>query len=350
MSTDAVTPLRHRMIEDMNARKLCAGTQRGHIHSCKRFAVFLNRSPDTATTEDIRRFQLHLAEAGVSICNRNRIMTGVRFLFRVTLRRLDLAAEIYHIREPQKIPLVMSPDETRRLLAVASNLKVRTLLSLGYGCGLRAGEVVRLKVKHIDSAQKIIRVEQSKGRKDRNVVLSPETLGLLRQWWKARPSRYDAGAPVAERWLFPGNKRGKPMTTRQLSRLFHEAAEAAGIKKAVTLHALRHSFATHLLERGTDIRRLRRSPTKYLSIVKRRDRARGRRPALRLGLCGSGYRWVWGCVCLGLGGGAERQRARARWPCVAGRSARSSLSGRPEVVHSGGCGRSGERSVCREVS
>ena len=138
MSTGAVTPLRHRMIEDMNARKLSAGTQRGHIHSCKRFAAFLNRSPDTSTTEDIRRFQLHLAEVGVSICNRNRIMTGLRFLFRVTLRRLDLAAEIYHIREPQKIPLVMSPDETRRLLAVASNLKVRTLLSLGYGCGLRA--------------------------------------------------------------------------------------------------------------------------------------------------------------------------------------------------------------------
>jgi integrase/recombinase XerD len=254
MSTDAVTPLRHRMIEDMNARKLCAGTQRGHIHSCKRFAAFLHRSPDTATTEDIRRFQLHLAEAGVSICNRNRIMTGVRFLFRVTLRRLDLAAEIYHIREPQRIPLVMSPDETRRLLAVASNLKVRTLLSLGYGCGLRASEVVRLKVKHIDSAQNIIRVEQSKGRKDRNVMLSPETLGLLRQWWKARPSRFDAATSVEERWLFPGNRHGKPMTTRQLSRLFHQAADAAGIKKAVTLHALRHSFATHLLERGTDIR------------------------------------------------------------------------------------------------
>ena len=109
----------------------------------------------------------------MSICNRNRIMTGVKFLFRVTLRRLDLAAEIYHLREPQKIPLVMSPDETRRLLAVASSLKARVLLSLGYGCGLRAGEVVRLKVKHIDSAQKIIRIEQSKGRKDRNVMLSP---------------------------------------------------------------------------------------------------------------------------------------------------------------------------------
>ena len=254
MSTESMTPLRHRMIEDMASRKLCAGTQTGHIRSCKRFAAFLKRPPDTATAEDIRLFQLNLAETGVSICNRNRIMTGLRFLFRVTLRRLDLAAEIYHLREPQKLPLVMSQDETRRLLAVASSLKVRMLLSLGYGCGLRAGEVIRLKVKHIDSAQKIIRVEQSKGRKDRNVMLSAETLDLLRQWWKARPSRYDGGTPREERWLFPGTKPGKPMTTRQLNRLFHEAADKAGIKKGVTLHALRHSFATHLLERGTDIR------------------------------------------------------------------------------------------------
>jgi integrase/recombinase XerD len=148
----------------------------------------------------------------------------------------------------------MSQDETRRLLAVATSLKVRMLLSLGYGCGLRAGEVVRLKVKHIDSAQKIIRVEQSKGRKDRNVMLSPEVLDLLREWWKVRPSRHDAGIPPEERWLFPGAKAGNTMSTRQLNRLFHEAADAAGIKKGVTLHALRHSFATHLLERGTDIR------------------------------------------------------------------------------------------------
>ena len=253
MSTNAISPLRQRMIEDMNARKLCAGTHRGHIRSCKQFAAFLKRSPATATAEDIRRFQLHLSETGASVCNRNRIMTGLRFLLRVTLRRLDLAAAIYHLREPQNIPQVMSPDETRRLLAVATSLKARVLLSLSYGCGLRAGEVVRLKVKHIDRAQKIIRVEQSKGRKDRNVMLSPETLNLLRQWWKVRRG-FDATTPLQERWLFPGNRSGKPMTTRQLNRLFHEAADAAGIKKGVTLHALRHSFATHLLERGTDIR------------------------------------------------------------------------------------------------
>src|SRR4029453_1816758 len=181
-------------------------------------------------------------------------MTGVGFLFRVALRQLYLAAEIYHIREPQKIPQVMSPDEMRRLLAVASSLKVRVLLSLGYGCGLRAGEMVRLKVKHIDSAQKIIRIEQSKSRKDRNVMLSPEMIDLLRQWWKARRSFDAHTTPLQERWLFPGRKPGMPMTTRQLNRLFHEAADGAGIKKGVTLHALRHSFATHLLERGTDIR------------------------------------------------------------------------------------------------
>jgi integrase/recombinase XerD len=254
MSTKVVSPLRQRMIEDMKARKLGAHSQRSHIHSCKRFAAFLKRSPDAATADDIRRFQLHLIESGLSIPNRNRIMTGVKFLCRVTLRRLDLAAEIYHLREPQRIPQVMSPDETRRVLAVATSLKARVALSLGYGCGLRASEVIRLKVKHIDSAQKIIRIEQSKGRKDRNVMLSTETLDLLRRWWKVRPTRDDAGIPPAERWLFPGRRRGRPMTTRQLSRLFHEAADGAGIRKGVSLHTLRHSFATHLLERGADIR------------------------------------------------------------------------------------------------
>src|ERR1700675_4627601 len=219
MSPDTVSPLRQRMIEDMKARKLGAQSQKSHIDSCKRFAAFLKRSPETATADDIRRFQLHLAESGISICNRNRIMTGVKFLLRVTLRRLDLAAEVYHLHEPQTVPQVMSPAETRRVLAVATSLKARVMLSLGYGCGLRASEIVRLKVKHIDSAQNIIRIEQSKGRKDRNVMLSPEMLDLLRQWWKVRPSRNDAGVPPQERGLFPSRKTaGRAITTRHLNR------------------------------------------------------------------------------------------------------------------------------------
>jgi site-specific recombinase XerD len=254
MATITISPLRQRMIEDMNARKLTVGTQKGHIRACKRFAAFLKRSPDTATSEDIRRFQLRLAETDISISNRNRAMTGLRFLFRVTLRRADLADQIYHIREPQKIPLVVSPDEAKRLLAMAKTLKVRLLLSLAYGCGLRAGEVVRLRAGDIDSAQTIIRIVQAKGRKDRNIMLPPQVLALLRQWWTVRPTRHDAGIASAQRWLFPGGRPGKPMTTRQLNRLFHQAAAAAGITKPVTLHSLRHSFATHLLERGTDIR------------------------------------------------------------------------------------------------
>jgi len=254
MSTDAIKPLRQRMIEDMNARKLNPHTQRSHLSSCKRFAAYLKRSPDTATLDEVRLFQLHLIEIGSSICNRNRIMPGLRFLFRVTLRRLDLAAEIFHIKEPQKVPLVMSPDEAKRLLAAAGTLRVRVMLALGYGAGLRAGEVVRLRAGDIDSAQNIIRIVQSKGRKDRHVMLSPEMLNLLRQWWKVRPPCHDAGVAPAQRLLFPGGRTGKPMSTRQLSRLFHATADAAGIKKAVTLHSLRHSFATHLLERGTDIR------------------------------------------------------------------------------------------------
>ena len=178
------TPLRQRLIEDMAARNLGWHSQRSHLRSCERFAVFLERSPDTATADDIRRFQLFLIESGASICNRNRIMTGVRFLLRVTLRRHDLAAEIFHLKEPQNIPVVMSQDEIERLLAMAANIKVRVMLSLAYGCGLRAGEVVRLRVGDIDGAQNIIRVVQAKGRKDRNVMLPGGILGLLRQWWR----------------------------------------------------------------------------------------------------------------------------------------------------------------------
>jgi site-specific recombinase XerD len=254
MDPTSISPLRQRMIEDMTARGLSRQTQRGHILACKRFAAYLKRSPDTATAEDVRLFQLQLMENGLSIQNRNRTMTGVRFLLRVTMRRHDLAAEVFHMKEPQKNPQILSAGEAKRLLTMAGKLQVRVLLSIGYGAGLRVSEVVKLKVKHIDSALGIIRVEQAKGKKDRQVMLSPETLDLLREWWKVRTTRYDAGVPAGERWLFPGRREGRPLTPRQVTRLFHETVEAAGIKKKVTLHTLRHSFATHLFDRGVDIR------------------------------------------------------------------------------------------------
>jgi len=252
--TNTVSPLRQRMLEDMAARKLNPHTQRSHVYSCKRFAAWLKRSPDTATPDEVRRFQLYLVESGASICNRNRIMTGVRFLFRVTLRRHDLAAEVWHIKEPQKLPPVLGPEEVKRLLTLATSLKARTMLTLAYGCGLRAGEVVRLRAGDIDSEQMIIRIVQSKGRKDRHVMLPPEVLDLLRQWWKVRPTEHDAVVALEQRWLFPGRSEHRPLTTRQFGRLFKEAAKAAGLRKTLCLHTLRHSFATHLLERGTDIR------------------------------------------------------------------------------------------------
>jgi site-specific recombinase XerD len=181
-------------------------------------------------------------------------MTGVRFLLRVTLRRHDLAAEVWHLKEPQKLPPVLSPDEVKRVLTMATSLKARAMLTLAYGCGLRASEVVRLRAGDIDSEQKIIRIVQSKGQKDRHVMLPAEVLKLLRQWWKARPTAYDASVAPEQSWLFPGRSNHQPLTTRQFSRLFKEAAKAAGLRKTLSLHSLRHSFATHLLERGRDIR------------------------------------------------------------------------------------------------
>ncbi len=249
----SVTPLRMRMIADMSARTLGPASQMSHLRACKRFAAWLRRSPDTATPDDVKHFQLHLMDTGASICTRNQTMTGVKFLFRVTLRRHDLVAEIFSLKEPVKVPLVLSKKEIKRILAMAPSLKARVMLSLAYGCGMRAGEVVRLKVGDIDSAQQIIRIVQAKGRKDRNVMLPCDILGLLRAWWTQRPTGQDKDVPGPERVLFPGY-RNKHLSTRQISRLFKQTAREAGITKPVTLHTLRHSFATHLLERGVDIR------------------------------------------------------------------------------------------------
>lgn len=253
-----VSPLRQRMIDDIRARKLGRHTERSHIHSCKRFAAFLKRSPETATADDVRAFQLSLIETEqLTICNRNRIMTGVKFLLKVTLRRHDLAAEIYHLKEPQTVPVVLSPDEVKHILMMAPSLKARTMLAISYGCGLRAGEVARLTVGNIDSAQMIIRVMQGKGRKDRNVMLPLDVLALLKQWWPERQKWHDAAMSPNERWIFPGYGQLQALTPRQYGRLFQESVAAAGIKKpGLTLHSLRHSFATHLLEAGVDIRKI----------------------------------------------------------------------------------------------
>lgn len=253
MNIQQSTPLRERMISDMTARTLGPASQTSHLRACKRFAGWLGRSPDTASADDVKHFQLHLMETGTSICTRNQTMTGVKFLFRVTLRRHDLVAEIFSLKEPVKVPLVLSKKEIKRILAMAPSMKAKVMLSLAYGCGMRAGEVVRLKVGDIDGAQEIIRIVQAKGRKDRNVMLPADILGLLREWWKERPTVQDKDVPGPDRVLFPGY-RGKHLSARQISRLFKETAREAGITKPVTLHTLRHSFATHLLERGVDIR------------------------------------------------------------------------------------------------
>jgi integrase/recombinase XerD len=245
MTDEAMSPLRRRMIEDMTIRKLAPKTQEGYIRTVKNFAAFLGRSPDTASLEEVRRFQLHLAKTGAQAPILNHTVSALRFFFRVTLKRHDIVEHTTFIRAPQKLPVVLSPEEVARLLNAAPGLKYKAALSVAYGAGLRAAEVVSLKVCDIDSRRMIIRVEQGKGHKDRNVMLSPSLLDLLRAWWKAARPRG---------WLFPGRNPVQPMTTRQLNRACHAAAEAVGIAKNVSPHTLRHSFATHLLEQNTDIR------------------------------------------------------------------------------------------------
>jgi len=246
MTEQATSQLRRRMIEDMTIRKFVAKTQHDYVQRVKDFASFLGRSPASASKEDIRRFQLHLASNGAGTPKMNATAAALRFFFNVTLDRHELAAQASFVHEPRKLPVVLSPDEVRRMLEAAPGLKYKAALSIAYGAGLRVSEVVSLKVSDIDSERMLIRVEQGKGRKDRNAMLSPVLLELLREWWKVCRSRG---------WLFPGGRNPvQPMTTRQLTRACHTAAQAAEIKKRVTPHTLRHSFATHLLEQGVDIR------------------------------------------------------------------------------------------------
>jgi site-specific recombinase XerD len=245
MSGTQVSPLRQRMIEDMTIRKLALRTQEAYIRTVKNFSAFLGASPAKASFEDLRRYQLHLVSSGAPAPTINRNLTALRFLFMVTLRKPEVVVHLPFVRKPRKLPVVLSPEEVCRFLEAAPGLKYKAALSVAYGAGLRASEVVALKLDDIDSARMVIRVEQGKGRKDRYVMLSPQLLELLRDWWKAaRP----------QGWLFPGQNRINPLTARQLNRACHTAAQIAEIDKPVSLHTLRHSFATHLLEQNIDIR------------------------------------------------------------------------------------------------
>jgi integrase/recombinase XerD len=245
MTDEAMSPLRRRMIEDMTIRKFAPKTQHDYVQRIKNFAAFLGRSPDMASFEDVRRYQLHLAVSGVGVPTLNQTISTLRFFFRVTLKRHDIVEHTHFIHEPRKLPVVLSPEEVARLLDAAPGLKYKAALSVAYGAGLRATEVISLKISDIDSKRMLIRVERGKGRKDRYVMLSPHLLNLLRAWWRAaRP----------QGWLFPGRDPAQPMTTRQLNRACHAAAQMAEINKRVSLHTLRHSFATHLLEQNIDVR------------------------------------------------------------------------------------------------
>jgi len=250
-SSRPVSPLRQRMLEDMHMRKLAPRTQEGYIRAVSRFAKFLGRSPDTATAEDLRRFQLHLVDEGTSAITLNATITGLKFLFDVTLGHGDVLAKMQSVRVPHKIPVILSKQEVARLIACAGNIKHQTALALAYATGLRAHEVVSLRVSDIDSQRMTLRVDQGKGGKDRYAMISPILLERLRVWWRvarAQGRMFDGG------WLFPGMDPINPLTARQLNRAIHEAANLAKIDKRVSMHTLRHSFATHLLEQKVDIR------------------------------------------------------------------------------------------------
>ncbi len=251
MTDKRISPLRQRMIEDMTVRGFTPSTQGGYLAAVENFTAFFGRSPDQASAEDLRRYQLHMRSIGASATTMNSAVSALRFFFGVTLSRGDAQVGMTTVREPRRLPVILSPEEVRRLLDAAPGLKYRAALSVAYGAGLRASEVVSLKLSDIDSERMVIRVEQGKGRKDRYAMLSEPLLDLLRAWWLAARER---GVMLPGGWLFPGQNPVNPLTTRQLNRAFHGAKAAAGIDKRVCLHTLRHCFATHLLEQKVDIR------------------------------------------------------------------------------------------------
>jgi integrase/recombinase XerD len=250
-SSQGISVLRQRMIDDMRMRKFADKTQSQYIRAVRQLTAFLGRSPDTATVEDLRRYQLHLVDQGISPVSLNAAITGLKFFFDVTLDQGELIAKMQPVRVPRTLPVVLSREEVARLIAAAGNLKHQTALSVAYGAGLRVSEVVALKVGDIDSQRMTLRIEQGKGCKDRYAMLSPVLLERLRAWWRVARAQ---GKMLDGGWLFPGLNPIESLSTRQLNRAVHAAAQAAKIDKRVSMHTLRHCFATHLLEQKVDIR------------------------------------------------------------------------------------------------
>ena len=247
MTEERTTPLRERMIEDMRIHGMGDKAQKAHIRAVKDFALSLGRSPDTATPDDLRAYQLHMTDTGVTPTMYNARIMALRFLFGKTCGREEMKKYMQFRTQPRKLPTVLSIEDVSEILAAAPGpgLKYRAALSISYGAGLRASEVCSLKISDIDSDRMLIHVDEGKGRKDRKVMLSPDLLDLLRDYWcEARP----------EGWLFPGKPKINPVSSRQLNRAFNSAKHLVGITKPATLHTLRHSFATHLMEAGTDVR------------------------------------------------------------------------------------------------
>ena len=241
-----MTPLRRRMIDDMQLRNLAPRTIKAYVSRVGTFARHFGRSPEALGPDDVRAYLLHLVqEKHVSWTVYNQTVAALRFLYEVTLERPGVLQRIRCPRQPKRLPVVLSLEETARFFAAILGLKHRAILMTAYAAGLRISEVVALRLEDIDSQRMVLRVRQGKGRRDRNVMPSPRLLALLRDYWRlARPAD----------WLFPGDVPGRPITAGSVHGICAQAARAAGLGKHVTVHTLRHSFATHLLEAGTDIR------------------------------------------------------------------------------------------------
>ena len=237
-SLQPINPLRQRMLDDMRMRKFGDKTQLDYVRAVRNFTKYLGRSPDSASVEDLRNYQLHLVDHGISPASLNAAISGLKFFFDVTLDHPELVARMQPVHLPRKLPVILSPDEVRRLIAAAGNLKHQTALSLAYATGLRVNEVVALKVGDIDSRRMTLRVEQGKGRKDRYAMLSPVLLERLRVWWKvarAQGNMLDGG------WLFPGQDPVRHLSARQLNRAIHAAALAALIIETDKAFSIQHN-------------------------------------------------------------------------------------------------------------